>query len=331
MPAVTVAQLQKALASSSHNSTFFMEPGASFVSYANELGPRIYKMGLWPDLLDDRSYLAADGYISLDRDLSTVYSCVINDSPQRVRPAYTDYRALGRTTFLPEVYGLVDKGMCAVRRELATIQGATTVTDITPVTTLHLTDTEGTPTVSATIANASIRVVGFTDTGAKVVGVLTASNDATPVSTIEFATGIIWFDSIQCSDLPVSVELRTDDTDANTMVATLGVGTDVVRYRRYRVGGARSDTYVHLLGKRAWVNVSASTDIIHMGNLAAWKHAMLAKVAEDNGDTEQRAPYHWKQCFEVLNEELNDYLGAAQPTLQLDMWGGACASLQNLM
>lgn len=331
MPAVTVGQLQKALASSSHNSTFFMEPGGSFYNYANELGPRIYKMGLWPDLVDSRAYSAADGYISLDRDLATVYSAVINDSPQRVRSLASDLRTLGRTSFLPSAYGLVDMGQYPVRREIATIQGATTVDAIVPIGTLYLTDAAGTATVSSTIPNAAITVVGMTAAGVKVTGVLTASNDATPVSTIEFATDICWFDSVQSSDLTFPVELRTTASDADTMVATLGVGTDVVRYRRYRVGGARGDTYVHLVVKRAWAVVGGASDVIYMGNLAAWKHAMLAKVAEDNGDTEQRAPYHWKQCLEVLNEDLGDHTGAAQPTLQFDMWGGACPSLQNLM
>jgi len=55
MPAVTASQLQAALASSSHNSTFFMEPGGDFYAYINELGPRIYAKGPWSDLLLERT------------------------------------------------------------------------------------------------------------------------------------------------------------------------------------------------------------------------------------------------------------------------------------
>lgn len=328
MPAVTVSQLQAALANSSHNSTNFVETGGSFLAYANELGPRLYRMGPWPDLMVERSYSAADGYISLERDITGVWAANVNNAPQRVRSLFHDLRTLGNTTFLPEKYGLVDLGSYPVRRELGTIQQAHEVADITPVTSIALTDAAGTAIVTSTIPYATITVVGYNEDGVPVTGVLTASGDATPVSTIEFAEGITSFESIQGSDLPFEIQLRTDADDAATMLATLGTGTDVSRYRRWRVGGARSDTWVHLLVKRAWRPVSLTTDLIYLGNLTAWKHAMLAKVAEDNGDVDQRAPYHWKQCFEALNDELKDHTGAATPQLNLDIWGGAAVGMQ---
>lgn len=331
MPAVTVGQLQQALASSSHNSTFFMESGGRFFSYANELGPRIYHMGIWSDLLDTRTHSGADGYVSLDRDIATVYSANVNNSPQRIRSIAHDLRTLGNVAFLPERYGLVDMGEFAVRRELATIQGATTYADIVPIGTLHLTNAAGTATVSSTLAGATVEVIGITGDGERVPGVLTASNDATPVSTVEFATDVMNFESIISTGLPAAIELRVTANDATTMIATMKAGTDVVRYRRYRVGGAQTDTYCHLLCKRAWVDVTRANDIIYLGNLSVWKHAMLAKVAEDNGDVELRAPYHWKQCLQILNEDLSDHTGAATGTLQMDMWGGAAVGLQAQM
>jgi len=211
-------------------------------------------------------------------------------------------------------------GRQPVRRDITTVQGVSGVEDVTPITSLALYGPAG-AIAAEDIRGAGITVVGYNADGDKVTGVLTPDPTA---STIEFGEGIVWIDSIVGTNLPFNISIRTDIADSDTCLAVVLRGTDVVRYRRYKVGGYLADTYVHIVGKRAWSTVAAEDDIIHMGNVSVWKHAMLAKVAEDNGDVEHRAGYHWAQCLELLNEDLHDYCGAAQPHLSLDIWGGAC-------
>ena len=325
MPAVTLGQLQTALASSSHNSTFFMEPGGGFSTYVNEVGPRIYAMGPWRDLLMEQTYLGSDGYISLDRDVDAIYACAVNDMPRKVNPLFHDIRTLGNVTSLPAQWGLVDLGYTASRREFMSIQGVTTLDDVVAVTTLALVDPDGVQVFTADIPNATITIVGRTAAGVPITGTLVAGTTA----SISFATGIAWIDSITATTLPFNIEVRTAAADAETTVALILQGTDVVRYRRFRVADSRDDTYVHLLVKRGWTPKNNDSDIIHLGNVAAWKHALLGKVAEDTGDVETRAPYHWGLCKQLLNEELASVQGAARPILSFDPYGGACGSLQN--
>lgn len=325
MPAVTLGQLEVALASSSHNSTFFIEPGGGFFNYVNEVGPRIYAMGPWRDLLLEQTYLGADGYISLDRDVDSVYACAVNNMPRRVNPMFHDIRTLGNVTSLPAQWGLIDLGYQAARREFMSIQGVTTLDDVVAVTVLALVDPDGAQVLTANIPGATIAVVGRTAAGVRVNGTLVADTTA----SISFATGIAWIESISATELPYDIEVRTAAADADTCVALILQGTDVVRYRRFRVADAKDDTYVHLLVKRGWTPKNNSSDIIHLGNISAWKHALLGKVAEDTGDVEVRAPYHWGLCKSLLNEELASVQGAARPILSFDPYAGACGSLQN--
>lgn len=327
MPAVTLGQLQTALGTQAQNSTYFIEPGASFTSYVNELGPRIYSMGPWRDLLTERTHLGADGYISLDRDVEAVWAANVNDSNQRVRSMFHDMRFLGNSQFLPERYGLVDMGEYTAKRDFASIQNITDLTELLPVTTLYLRNANDTAVTSASIAGVTITVVGRTADGVPVTGSLDLGDTN---AFITFATGISEITSIIGTGLTFPIDLRTAPTDADTTVAELRIGTDVVRYRRFRVGGAFDSTYVHLLVKRGWVPVNASTNLIYLGNTAAWKHALLGKVAEDNADIE-RGEYHWTKVQKILDDELASYRGAAKPVMVIDLYGGAAAGIHNLL
>lgn len=326
MPAVTLSQLQSALGTSAQNSTFFIEPGASFTSYINEIGPRIYAMGPWRDLLTERTYLGADGYISLDRDIDAVWKANVNDKHQRVRSMFHDMSYFGsRNNFVPEEYGLVDLGEFPVRKEFVTIQGES-LADLTPVTTLHLVDALGVAVPSADVSGLRITAVGTSATGSPITGSLNVGGTD---AVVTFATGVVRMESIVSTNMAIPVDLRTDVADAETCIASIRAGTDVVRYRRFLVGGARADTYVHLLIKRGWVPVSSPSDLISLGNLSAWKHALLGKVAEDNADVE-RAEYHWKKTQDILDTDLASYRGGAKPVMQLDLYGGAAAGITNL-
>lgn len=329
MPVLTLGQLSKALATGnpSNQSTFFMEPGGVFTSYVNEMGPRLYAMGMWPGLLTVRTYAGADGYFSLCRDIEVPVNVVVNDRPQKVNAQFHDMRFYGNTSFLPEAFGLIDQGFHAERRDIQTIQGATTYDDITPVTSLAVTTRAGAAVPYATLADAGavISIVGYDADSNEVAGTLT---DGSPEATIEFSPGINCLKEIVATDVPFALQLRTDVADEDTIVTEIAAGTDVTHYRRFRIGGYRDDTFVHVLGKRAWTDLLLPTDIVWLGNTAAWKHALLTKVAEDTGDAE-KAEYHWGKVKSILNDELAAHQGSARPVPTLDFNAGS-APIHNL-
>jgi len=325
MPAITYGQLQTLLATAgTTNSGFYLEPGASFVNAMNEVGPRVYAMGYWKDLVEERVYPGADGYISLDRDVDSVMFANINDLPQRVFSSFHDMSALGNTKFLPDRYGLVDLNYQVAKRDLPSIQDVEDYSEVTGITTLHLITEAGAAVSTAAISGGTVTVIGRTEDGVPVTGTTTGTTEL----TIAFASPVMFFDSIVGNNLPFTVQLRTDANDADTVIAEVLRGYDVVRYRRFRVGGARDTTFVHVLVKLGWQTVSTSTDIVRLGNISAWKHALLGKLAEDNADVE-RASYHWGACRQLLEDEIGSARGAAIPKINIDLAGGAAYPVHN--
>lgn len=325
MPATTLGQLQAHLATASTtNSGFYLEPGGNFVNVMNEIGPRVYAMGFWKDTVEEQVYLGSDGYISLDRNVDSVMFANINDLPQRVFSTFHDMSALGNTTFLPDRYGLVDLNYVAVKRDLPSIQNVDNYGEVTPITDLYLVTDAGVAVTDVTIEAGSITAQGRTADGVPVIGVITGTTNL----TLTFPTAVMFIDEIVGTDLPSTIHLRTDAGDADTTMAEVFRGYDVVRYRRFRVGGAKDSTYVHVLVKLAWMNVSATADIVRLGNIAAWKHALLGKLAEDNADVE-RASYHWGACRQLLEDEIGSARGAAIPKINIDLASGAAYPIHN--
>lgn len=328
MPATTVASLQAALATAqaSNTSTFFIEPGSSFISAMNEVGPRVYSMGMWRDLMVEQTYDGSDGYISLDRDTESLLDGNVNDFPSRVRSQFHDKAFWNASdTRLPESFGLVDMGYHPCRRELQSIEDVDALEDVTPVTTLRITDTDGVAVTESELSTTFLRVVGLTADQAHVTG--TVGGGAT--ATLTFSTGIVKIVAISAANTPRMLELRTDAADPETNVATILAPSDVVRYRRFRVANPLDGTYVHILAKRGWNNVTVSTDVVYLGNLSAWKHALLAKIAEDHADIE-RARYHWAECRRSVEDEREAQRGAAKPVLRIDLSSGAAPGIHNL-
>lgn len=325
MPSTTLGQLQTLLANpGASNSGNYIEPGANFINAMNEVGPRIYVMGYWKDLMEEQVYEGVDGYISLDRNVDAVLMANINNLPQRVFSAFHDLSALGKTTFLPDRYGLVDQGYHTMKRDFLAIQDVETNEDVTAVTTLYLVTTAGTTVSSTTIANGSITAVGRTAAGVPV----TATIAGTTTLTLVFSTAINFIDEIVGTNLPFTIALRTTAGTANTTVAEVLRGYDVVRYRRFRVGGARDGTFVHVFVKLGWQTLAAMTDVVRLGNIAAWKHGLLGKLAEDNADVE-RASYHWGACRQLLEDEVGSARGGAIPKINIDLSGGSAYPVHN--
>lgn len=322
MPATTLGRLQSLLATAqgSSNSGYYLEPGAVFISAVNEIGPRIYNSGMWKDLVTERVYDGSPGYVSLDRDVEAVLLATVNGGPRRVYSHAHDLRVLGNTPFLPERYGLVDAGMQPTKQELPTIQNVDSYDDAAPISTLHLYDATGTAVSLTDLAGGVVSVVGVTPTGEFVA----STQGGTTAVTLSFATPVLYFQEVTGEGLPFTVSLRATAGDADSSIAEVLPGYDVVRYRRFRVGGSRDSTYAHCLVKLAWLPVTANSDVIYLGNIPAWKHALLGKLAEDNADVE-RAEYHWGKVRQMLEEEIEASRGAAIPQLNIDISRG-CAT-----
>lgn len=323
MAVLTLGQLSKSLATQnpSNQSTFFLEPGGVFVNYVNELGPRIYAMGMWRELLVERSYSGADGYISIERDVESVIHANVNNRPQRVQALFHDKRFLGCTNFMPENFGLVDLGMATSQRDILTIQGETSLETVADITEFAVCNAAGAKVPFATLdaAGTTLALSGFTSASVNVTGgMLSADGNGDAVAAFAGAH----LDQCVATGVPFTLQLRTDAADAATTVTTIFPGTDVPRFRRFRVGGAQSDTFVHIIGKRAWTDLSLPNDIVWLGNISAWKHALLCKVAEDTADVE-RAEYHWSKVRQILDDELAQFQGAARPVPTLDLNSGS--------
>lgn len=319
MPATTLGQLQSNLATAGvSNSGNYIEPGASFVGAVNEVGPRLYAMGFWKDLVAERAYHGGDGYLSVDRDVDAVLGAVVNDRPQRVFSPFHDMSQLGNSRFLPENYGLVDMNYHTAIRELPNIQGVSGFPEVTPITELHLFNSANLPVSNIAMAGGRIKVIARTAEGRVVTGSMTGTSEL----RITFPQGVMFFEEIVGEDLPFQIDLLATHTVQESLIAQVLRGHDVVRYRRYRVGGSTPNTFVHLLVKLAWMPVASVGDVVYLGNLSAWKHALLGKMAEDNADVE-RATYHWGVSRQMLEDEKDASRGSAIPKLNLDLTSGA--------
>lgn len=325
MPASTLGQLQANLATVGvSNSGNYIEPGAAFLGAMNEIGPRVYAMGYWKDLITEQVYSGADGYISLDRNTDAVLGAVVNNVPQRVYSSFHDMSMLGNTKFLPDRYGLVDMDYHSAKRELPSLQNVDSYEDVTAIDTLHLFTKEGDAVTVTAIDGGYITVRGRTMDGVPVTGVTSGSS----VLTITFPVAVMFFDEIVGTNLPFPINLLLDESDPESVVAEVLRDYDVVRYRRFRVGGAKDSTFVHIVAKLVWTPVAVPCDVVHLGNLSAWKHALLGKMAEDNADIE-RANYHWGVCRQLLEDEVAAARGAAVPKLNIDINSNAGYPIHN--
>jgi hypothetical protein len=131
-------------------------------------------------------------------------------------------------------------------------------------------------------------------------------------------------ESIVYSDVPFKVLLLDDRNDLADPLAVIPPGSGVLRFRKFRTSQPSEESYVHLLVKRAAPMNLTDDTIIYLGNIGAIKHGLLGLIAEDNADIE-RAGFHWGMCGKLLDEELRSILGAAKPTLNVDLSGSGSA------
>ncbi len=306
---MTAAQLQ------THLHTY-VPPGVEFYSYLSQALPRIYDMGMWRDLVDEISLDGAVGYVSLPHGYESVIANTVNDYPLPVNSLWGDIRVVGRQPVLSPLFGIVDSGFRPVLLDMVDVEGITDEDELVG-TLIFLTQLSGT---TDQVENASFYgqiSIQCTDiTGAKVTLTPTVGTYLTYEAG---ASNVTRIDSITYSNVESPIDL-VSQSFPDKIVTTIPAGTGVLRLRRFRVGNSDSETRVHLLVKRAAPSELTEDTIIHLGNIAALKHALLAQTAEDNADL-NRATYHWQEVERILDRELDAFRGSARPKLSVNPFG----------
>lgn len=318
MPAYTAAQLSAILGSGEYN---YVAPGGDFNTALAQVLPRLMAMGLWRDTTYEISLPNKYGYVSLPEDTDAVLAATVNNRARPVRSMWHDIRITGRHATLSPYYGVVDAGWYPV----LLAPEDTIVNDVTSATidkdsgigleTINTLNETGGSIDSTTFAG-KIEIIGEGDNGS----VTWTQPTSGPFS---FTSGepVYSITSIVYSDVPFTVLLLDNDNyDRTTPLAIVPPGSGVLRFRRFRTSQPSEDSTVHLLVKRAAPTNITDDTIIYLGNIGAIKHGLLGLIAEDNADIE-RSQFHWGMCGKLLDEELLSILGAAKPTLNVDLSG----------
>lgn len=298
MAAHTLAQLESILG-------YVVEEGGDmFATRMRQVLPRMNDMGLWRDMAYEVSLTGELGYVSLPSETDAVLACTINNFPRNTRSLWHDVRIVGRTASLSGYFGIVDAGYFPVLMDMEDVQGEETA-DLAAVTTFDA-DLSGT-TTTATLTG-QITIVGLTATGERVI--LTQNT-----STFTADPGIVSISSITYDETSEAVDI-TDPNFPTKIITTIPAGSGVVRFRRFRTSHKDPDTVIHLLVKRGCPDNLIDSTVIHLGNLGAIKHALLALIAEDSSDME-RSGQHWGMCGKLLDQELASMFGSAKPSLRI--------------
>lgn len=308
MPAATLGQLSTKL------SSYTTPDGPTFSDALSQVLERVYNLGLWQDITDERVLEAqADGTIALPLDTDAVLYWLVNNAPAgKVRPLWHDYRLIGRSNTQPSGAGLIDAGFSV---------GASYEDDEEAGYYLRF-ETENGTAFSAT----EVFTIDYTDgSGVRAVEIVAPTVSDTFAETTEIDVSKIH--SIVWSGVSkrVRVELKNADADfTDDEFGLIATAEGVMRHRRFRVSGAHEGDDVRVLLKRKPPTLTADNDIVYLGNTNALKHGLLAVIAEDNADLE-KAQYHWAECVRIFNEELGMLDVSHEFVVNLDLTGhGGC-------
>lgn len=95
---------------------------AQFLKELNMALPRLYNMGLWRDLVFERTISTTDGTFTLPDYAESIVSALVDNDPEKVRAQFHDYRIVGRNEDgnTLEAFGIVDDGYAPTINELTT-------------------------------------------------------------------------------------------------------------------------------------------------------------------------------------------------------------------
>lgn len=138
-----------------------------------------------------------------------------------------------------------------------------------------------------------------------------------PVSTIESV------ESIAYAGLPGRTLVKDAD---DIQYAILIPGSGVASFRRYECPqvpeeiGDDDDWTVRAVVKRAFIPMTAATDIVYLDNVSALTAAILSVVARDGSDHD-REEQLWRRAVQILDKDLFDTKGGVIQRPVLELWG----------
>lgn len=271
--------------------------------------PRIYAMGYWRDLIYEVEIETENGYVTIPSEAESVMSGMVNGNSKELWGRWHDYRASGfnGTYSADYAFGIVDDGLSVTHDALdKSVEHSISVKPTGVNTTLPNDGSE--IVLEYTVSDGTKKQYVFVLTGQALINL--ADTDVVSVSLIRY------------SGVSQRVKLEASDGD-KTYLLSEGRGDFVSRYRRYRLSmpSGSATQAVQLLLKRSFEPLMDEYDLVHLGNLNAIKHGILATTAEDNADIE-RASYHWQVCKQLLEEELDAFRGGARSAMRVDPSGG---------
>lgn len=304
MPAITVAHAANMLSE-------YVRPDEDFLKKLNFVMPRLYALGYWRDLVSTEVITTDLPYVPVPEGYEAVIRASVGNIPQKVQAEWQDYLLYGTDLRgSGEFFGLVDDGFHPTMVSLDYANALHTIKLCANCAA------EGTVTIEYVDTNGAAQSVITELTGSSGEALI-SSPDSLAIDRIT----LIQFDNVFATtgNKPVRlVALR--DSDGVEFSLAYGRGSEVKRYRRFRIPNPASTTPVTMLLKRAWVPVSEADDLIYLGNINAIKHSLLGMIAEDNADL-QRAAYHWQVCEKLLEDEKATSQGAARPKPNVQPFG----------
>jgi hypothetical protein len=299
----------------------YVRPDEDFLCVLNMALPRLYSLGYWKDLIIQEAQSTNYPYFTLPRSAESVIAISVDDVPTQLRSLWHDFRIAGPMPGgPPHIFGAVDDGLHATVVDLDKANNyGLRVRPVSPYTTLP---NEGRVDVELVTDSGAVKYLVFPLDGTTSLRILTpgTGNYVSEIRSISFV------------DVPREVEVVVEP--ANTALQTLtvgsGRGTEVARYRRFRINNETlQDRIVFMLLKRRFEVLMNQDDIVYLDNINALKHSILGTIAEDNADIE-RANYHWGVCNLLLDQEKDAHRGMVRPTLKMDPTGQSGYRVPNL-
>lgn len=312
--ASTVSYLERALQK-------YVRPDEDFLCVLNMALPRLYSLGYWKDLIMQEVQSTTYGYFTLPRNAESVIAISVDAVPTRPHSIWHDLRVIGPSQSTPPtIFGAVDDGLHATEVDIpAANDYFLTINPVSPHSTLP---SEGRVDIEVVTDAGATKYLVFDMDGSASKQVLAAVEGSyiTDIRSISFV------------DVPRVVEVwaESNTEGVETIRVGSGRGTEVARYRRFRINNeTSSERVVYMLLKRRFETLLDQDDIVYLDNINALKHSILGTVAEDNADLE-RANYHWGVCNLLLDQEKDAHRGMVRPTLKIDPTGGSGYQIPNL-
>lgn len=300
----------------------YVRPDEDFLCILNMALPRLYALGYWKDLIFQVVQSTTYPYFILPRNAESVLAISVDDIPVQLRSLWHDFRITGPVNGgPPHIFGAVDDGLHATEVDLdEDIDYGLVVHPVSPYTNLP---TEGRVDVEVVTDSGDVKYLVFEMDGSASKQVLTpeTGNYITDIRSISFV------------DVPREVEVLAEPEAeaASTLRVGAGRGTEIARYRRFRINNETSiERTVFMLLKRRFEILMAQDDIVYLDNINALKHSILGTIAEDNADIE-RANYHWGVCNLLLDQEKDAHRGMVRPTLKMDPTGETGSRIPNIL